>query len=77
MENSFVKKCNRIGVATMIAACIANFLPAVYMAVVYGEMPTGTQILGVWGLAAAAYLVSWLTQPITFFSALGLILIMH
>lgn len=72
MNNAFIKKCNKIGVITMCIAMIFNFLPALYMQIAYpDEAPTLSQILAVWGLAAAAYGTTWITQPITFYPSLG------
>lgn len=74
MENQameFNARAIRIGMITMICGVIANFIPAVYLYVVYGVIPPVADILKVWMVAAVTFGVSWIIQPITFFSLLG------
>ncbi|KMO85535.1 membrane protein [Megasphaera cerevisiae DSM 20462] len=74
MENQameFNARSIRIGMITMICGVIANFIPAVYLYVVYGVIPPVADILKVWMVAAVTFGVSWIIQPITFFSLLG------
>ena len=65
------KKLVKIGRLTMLFAIIANFLPAVYVGVRYGEMPDIATIGKLWLLAASAYGISWIVQPIAYFATLG------
>ncbi|WP_441562267.1 hypothetical protein ACSZOP_08020 [Colibacter massiliensis] len=67
----FNKKAIRIGMITMIGGIIANFIPAVYLYAAYGVVPPATDILKVWSIAIVTFGVSWVIQPITFFSLLG------
>jgi len=67
----FNAKAVRIGMITMIAGVIANFIPAIYLYITYGIMPPVADILKVWTVAAITFGVSWIIQPITFFSLLG------
>ena len=43
------KKLIKIGRISMGLAIIANFLPAVYVGLRYGEMPGLSTILQIWG----------------------------
>ena len=52
-------------------AIIANFLPAVYVGLKYGQMPDVGTILKIWALVAATYGVSWIIQPISYYPTLG------
>ena len=65
------KKLVKIGRLTMLFAIIANFLPAVYVGVRYGEMPDIATIGKLWPLVASAYGISWIVQPIAYFATLG------
>ena len=77
MENNllagvaFNKKMIKLGIGTVIFAIIANFIPAIYLYVAYGIWPGIDGILKVWGVAAAAYGISWVVQPIAYFGVLG------
>jgi len=68
---SFNDRMNRIGVITVSAAIVANFVPAVYLWWSYGVIPSLPDILKIWAVAAAAYGVSWIVQPLSFFAVLG------
>lgn len=65
------KKLIKIGRLTMFFAIIANFLPAIYVGVRYGEMPDMATIGKLWLLVASAYGISWVVQPIAYFATLG------
>lgn len=67
----FNKKSVRIGTITTILAIIANFIPAIYVSVVYSAMPELSVLATLWGILAATYFFSWVIQPISFFPALG------
>ena len=64
----FNAKAIKIGTITMIAGVIANFIPVTYLYVAYGIIPPIADILKVWTVAAITFGVSWIIQPITFFS---------
>lgn len=70
-QAAFRAKQIKIGVITLICGMIANFIPAIYLAVVYGVMPSVGDLLTIWMVAAVTYGVSWFIQPVTFFSLLG------
>ena len=65
------QKLVKIGRLTMFFAIIANFIPAVYVGVRYGEMPSIATIGKLWLLVASAYGISWIVQPIAYFATLG------
>lgn len=65
------KKMIKIGRISMGLAIIANFLPAIYVGLHYGEMPEFSTILKIWGLVAATYGISWIVQPIAYYPTLG------
>ena len=77
MENNlmagvaFNKKLIKLGIGTVLFAIVANFIPALYLWIVYGVTPGIGGILKVWGIAAAAYGISWVVQPIAYFGVLG------
>lgn len=61
----------RSGQIALIMCIIANFIPAVYLWIAHGIMPSFQDILQIWLLAAGAYAVSWIVQPIAYFGAIG------
>lgn len=65
------QKLIKIGRMTMLFAIIANFVPAIYVGLRYGEMPSGSILLQLWLLVASAYGISWIVQPIAYFATLG------
>ena len=71
MNEAFNKKSVRIGTITLLMAIVANFIPALYVALVYDAMPAVTLLLSLWGVLAATYFFSWVVQPISFYPALG------
>lgn len=62
------KKMIKIGRVSMGLAIIANFIPAIYVGLRYGEMPGIATILQIWALVAATYGISWIIQPIAYSS---------
>ena len=60
------QKLIKIGRMTMLFAIIANFVPAIYVGLRYGEMPSGSILLQLWLLVASAYGISWIVQPIAY-----------
>ena len=61
-------KLVRIGVVTLSAGVVANFVPVIYLWLAYGEIPPLADILKIWTVALVTFGVSWLVQPLTFFS---------
>ncbi|EGO63346.1 hypothetical protein [Acetonema longum] len=61
----------KIGVITLTVGIVANFIPVAYLWMAYGEIPPFQDILKIWTIALVTFGVSWLVQPITFFSLLG------
>lgn len=64
-------KMVKIGRISMGLAIIANFIPAIYIGIRFGEMPTLSAIFKIWGLVAATYGISWIVQPIAYYPTLG------
>ena len=67
----FDKKCLRLGLITMCCAVIASFLPALYLWLFHGVIPSPPDIASIAGMMAASFAVGWVVQPITFYPALG------
>ena len=68
---SYEKKINRIGIIGMLVAIVGNFMPDAYLAIFKGLSPSFSQVLQIWGVAAATYGISWVIQPISYYPALG------
>lgn len=67
----FKKKVNKLGILTMVAAIIANFLPAVYYGLTYGYLPPFATILAIWGLVASTWGLNWFVQVISYYPIMG------
>lgn len=70
-ETDFNGKLIKIGIISLCFAIIANFIPALYLWIAYGVIPSGKDILKIWGLAAGTFGISWIVQPIAYYSILG------
>lgn len=71
LQNLYYKKLIKLGIGAMLYACIANFIPPIYISAKYGTFPGISGILKLWGLVAATYGVSWIVQPIAYFPTVG------
>ena len=67
----FTERCVRLGVATLSAGIVANFSPCMYLWLRYGVIPPVGDLIKIWGIAASAYGISWIVQPISFFPLMG------
>ena len=68
----FNKSLSKIGIITLSIAVVTNFIPALYLWLIHGIVPSFKEIITIWGLAAATFGVSWIVQPIAYFSVLGM-----
>ena len=68
----FQAQSARIGMFTITAGLIANFVPALYLAGVIGVMPQVTDLMQIYAVALSAFGVSWLVQPLSFYPMLGI-----
>ena len=67
----FNDKIVRVGTITVACAIMANFLPGLYLWVAYGVLPTFHDLIVIWTTMAAAFGVSWIVQPLSYFGSLG------
>lgn len=61
----------KAGQMALILCIIANFVPGIYLWIVHGIIPSVPDIFQLWLLAAGAFGVSWVVQPIAYYSSLG------
>jgi len=71
MNSDFNSKIIRLGTITVSAAIAANFVPALWLWVRYGAIPTLGEILTMWGMVTAAFGMSWLVQNLSYYGGLG------
>jgi hypothetical protein len=71
-ERDFNTLVIRLGIATMTAGIVANFLPPVYVWLVYGAIPPFGDIVKIAVLATTAFGASWVVQLISYFPVLGM-----
>lgn len=67
----FQTRAVRLGMATLLAGVVANFIPALYLSVVLGVSPPPGDMLRIWFMALTAFGASWLVQPLSFYPMLG------
>ncbi|MDU4961668.1 MAG: hypothetical protein E6X17_13530 [Sporomusaceae bacterium] len=72
VQEEFQSRAARIGIITLTAGLIANFLPAVYLAAAFGVMPNSGDLLQIWTVALSAFGASWIVQPLSFYPMLGI-----
>ena len=65
---SYNDRVIRVGSAIMIGGIIANFAPAIYLYLAYGLIPPVSDIFKVWTVVAVTFGISWIVQPISYFS---------
>lgn len=68
---TFDQKVIRNGRITVGLACIANFLPALYVGLHYGVQPSISVLLQLYGALAATYGITWIIQPIAYYPTMG------
>ena len=66
-----IKKVIRFGTITVSLAIIANYLPVLYIWVKYGAIPEMSDLGALFASIFAAYSVSWIVQPLSYFGAFG------
>ena len=67
----FRKRCIKAGQFAMILCIIANFIPGIYLWLFHGIVPSLPDLFQLWLLAAGAFGVSWVVQPLAYYSAIG------
>lgn len=67
----YKKRIIKSGQIALVLCIIANFIPGIYLWIAHGIMPTPQDLLQLWLLAAGAFGVSWVVQPIAYFGAIG------
>ncbi|MGB9868031.1 MAG: hypothetical protein ACPLPR_09055 [Bacillota bacterium] len=68
----FTRKVIRLGIATLVAAWLGNFLPCAYLYFRYGIVPDSTTIIKIWALVASVYGAFYIVEPISYYAILGL-----
>lgn len=70
-EKEYMPKMNRIGKITGALGVLLAFLPAVFLAVVYGFLPKIPALITAFVAGASSFAVLWFVEPISYFSVLG------
>jgi len=71
-ERDFNALVIRLGIATMSAGIVADFLPPLYVWAVYGACPPLADLAKIAVLATTAFGASWVVQLISYFPVLGM-----
>ncbi|OZV11773.1 hypothetical protein CIW83_12990 [Tissierella sp. P1] len=71
-EETFTKKIISTGRWTILTAVVLCFLPAIYLWIRYGAIPSVKTILTGWFLIASMYGAFYIVEPISYFPILGL-----
>ena len=67
----FRTRCIKAVQFAMILCIIANFIPGIYLWLFHGIVPSLPDLFQLWLLAAGAFGVSWVVQPLAYYSAIG------
>lgn len=70
-ENIFTRPIIRYGRLTLLLSIPLCFVPAIYLAVRYGAMPSVSTIFTAWFMIASIYGVEYFMTPISYFPILG------
>jgi hypothetical protein len=62
----------KLGITTLSAGIIANFIPVLYVWLAYGIIPPLADIMKIWVVAAIAFGASWTVQLPSYFPVLGM-----
>ncbi|NCC56150.1 MAG: hypothetical protein EOM17_00845 [Synergistales bacterium] len=62
----------RMGMATMLIACVLSFIPLIYLYMVHGILPPFGPSLAAWGLVASVFGAFYIVEPISYYPILGL-----
>ena len=62
----------KIGMITMLIACVLSFIPLIYIYIKHGIMINLDTALKAWGLIAAVFGAFYIVEPISFYPTLGL-----
>lgn len=62
----------RIGIITMLIACVLSFPPLVYLYFVHGILPPFAQSMTAWMLVASVFGAFYIVEPISYYPILGL-----
>lgn len=69
---SFIKGIIFWGRITLLGALVISFIPAIYLAVVHGAMPSMSTIFTSFSMVASVIVVSWIVEPFAYFPVLGI-----
>ena len=62
----------RLGISTMLLACVLSFIPLIYLYMVHGILPPFSAALTAWGLVASVFGAFYIVEPISYYPILGL-----
>lgn len=71
-ERLWKRPAIKIGMITMLFACILTMLPIVYIMLVHGIYPSAAHLLTSWGLVAAVFGAFYIVEPLSYYPILGL-----
>ena len=68
----WTKPVIRMGMSTMLIACVLSFLPLIYLYMVHGILPPFASAMTAWGLVASVFGAFYVVEPISYYPILGL-----
>jgi len=72
LHEQWTRPVVKIGIITMLTACLLSFLPLIYLYIVYGVYPKLSTAITAWGLIAAIFGAMYIVEPISYYPILGL-----
>ncbi len=68
----WTKPVIRVGMSTMLIACVLSFLPLIYLYFAHGVIPPFASAMTAWGLVASVFGAFYIVEPISYYPILGL-----
>ena len=68
----WTKPVIKIGMITMLIACVLSFLPLIYLYMVHGVLPPFASAMTAWALVASVFGAFYIVEPLSFYPILGL-----
>lgn len=68
----WTKPVIRMGMITMLLACVLSFIPLIYLYMVHGILPPFAQAMTAWVLVASVFGAFYVVEPISYYPILGL-----
>jgi len=71
-DDAWKKPVIKIGMITLLLTAVMTLMPVIYLALVYGALPSIGVLLRAWGMIVVLFGAFYLVEPISYYQVLGL-----